>query len=169
MAALWQLADPHALAAGLARYDAQRVSFTNKNAILARRMAYLFLCDGTPLWRRALVESSKRHRFATSNPVAAADLDNEGIDAVVHAEYPDTLWAKINKDHHLDRGTPRPALARAVRGRKRAPPAPSSRDSHAGRSTRRRRSHPVMPAGPASMAISSALANSRSPRWNVHP
>lgn len=43
------LADPKALAAGLARYDQQRVAFTNKNAIIARRMGYLFHRTPWPL------------------------------------------------------------------------------------------------------------------------
>ncbi len=43
------LADPQALAAGLSRYDAQRVHFTNQNAILARRMGTLFHRTPWPL------------------------------------------------------------------------------------------------------------------------
>lgn len=36
------LADLQQLALGLARYDRQRVAYTNKQAIIARRMGYLF-------------------------------------------------------------------------------------------------------------------------------
>lgn len=36
------LADRRQLAAGLARYDAQRVAYTNKQAVMARRMGHLF-------------------------------------------------------------------------------------------------------------------------------
>jgi 2-polyprenyl-6-methoxyphenol hydroxylase-like FAD-dependent oxidoreductase len=36
------LADQQQLAQGLAHYDTQRVSYTNKHAIMARRMGYLF-------------------------------------------------------------------------------------------------------------------------------
>lgn len=36
------LADPAQLAQGLARYDAQRVWYTNKQAVMARRMGHLF-------------------------------------------------------------------------------------------------------------------------------
>lgn len=43
------LADTHALAGGLARYDQQRVAYTNKNAKVARYMGYVFHRTPWPL------------------------------------------------------------------------------------------------------------------------
>lgn len=43
------IADPAQLAHGLERYDAQRVEYTNKQAVMARRMGYLFHRTPWPL------------------------------------------------------------------------------------------------------------------------
>lgn len=43
------IADPVQLAQGLKRYDAQRVGYTNKHAVMARRMGYLFHRTPWPL------------------------------------------------------------------------------------------------------------------------